>query len=250
MTWGNGDATMEDEERISRIQTRWTALLQAHQGGDGAHEAQAALLLRYHGAAYRYLLALLRDPAQAEELTQEFAVRFLRGDFRNASPEKGRFRDFLKAALRNLARKHWRDDPRQRERAPEGLPEPAVEEAEDAGFVRAWGEELFARAWQALRRQEEETGGAGYALLRLKTDQPELRSAELAALLSERLGRPFSEESARQAVKRARDRFQDLLLEEVARSLPGDDPEALEQELAELQLLAYCGPALKRRQGG
>src|SRR4051812_28898735 len=117
---------MDDEERISRIQTRWTVLLQAHQGGDAAQQAQAEMVLRYHGAAYRYLLAMLREPTQAEELAQEFAVRFLRGDFRNASPEKGRFRDFLKTALRNLARKHWRDDPRQRERPHEGLPELAA----------------------------------------------------------------------------------------------------------------------------
>ena len=45
-------------------------------------------------------------------------------------------------------------------------------------------------------------------------------------------------------------RTQDLLLDEVARSLQSADEGSLEQELAELGLLQLCGPALKRRRGG
>ena len=48
---------MDDfEQRISRIPTCWTVLLQAHGGGDGARAAQDELLRRYYGAACRYLL--------------------------------------------------------------------------------------------------------------------------------------------------------------------------------------------------
>ena len=38
------------------------------------------------GAAYRYLLGAVHDPDAADDLCQDFAVRFLRGDFRRADP--------------------------------------------------------------------------------------------------------------------------------------------------------------------
>src|SRR5947209_14466079 len=70
---------------LTQIKTHWTMLFQAHRGeGDAVTAAQHKLLLRYHGAVYRYLLGTLRDPDAAEELSREFAVRFLRGDFKRA----------------------------------------------------------------------------------------------------------------------------------------------------------------------
>ena len=86
------------KHHLSQIETHWTAVFQAHQGRSAeAAEAQAELVLRYGGAVHRYLLASLRDVDAADELSQEFALRFLRGDFKNADPGKGRFRDFLEA---------------------------------------------------------------------------------------------------------------------------------------------------------
>src|SRR5438128_326991 len=90
-------------QRLSQIQTQWTLMFHAHQGQGSAATAAGQLLLRYYRAVYRYLLGTVREPAVAEELAQEFAVRFLRGDFQRANPESGRFRDFLKTALRHLA---------------------------------------------------------------------------------------------------------------------------------------------------
>jgi DNA-directed RNA polymerase specialized sigma24 family protein len=57
--------------------------------------AQGQLLDRYGGAVRRYFLGALHDADAADELFQEFALRFVRGDFRRADPERGRFRDFL-----------------------------------------------------------------------------------------------------------------------------------------------------------
>src|SRR5688500_4971787 len=89
--------------RLSRLTTQWTAVFQAHDGsGAAASAAQQALLERYCGAVYRYLLGALRDPDAADELSQEFALRFCRGDFHRADPEKGRFRDFVKTAVYRL----------------------------------------------------------------------------------------------------------------------------------------------------
>src|SRR3954463_9751725 len=90
------------QQRLSRISTRWTLLVQAHGGTRAVPVAQAALLLRYRAAVVRYLLGAVRDGDAAEELAQEFSLRFLRGAFCRASPERGRFRDYLRTALIHL----------------------------------------------------------------------------------------------------------------------------------------------------
>ncbi len=236
------------DQRLSRIQTQWTMLLQ----GQVPTGATQQLLLRYYGAAYRYLLAMLRDPGVAEELTQEFAVRFLRGDFRQADPGRGRFRDFLKTVLRHLAIDHHRRQAKAHAAlSPEGCAaaDMAVEGLGDLDgpFLQKWREELLARAWDGLAKAQSETGQAYHAVLRCKTEQPEARSAQIAERLSAELGKPFSVGTVRQLLHRSRERFADLLLDEVAHSLQSVDTEMIAQELIELGLLDYCKLALGRR---
>ena len=89
----------ELDQRLSRITTHWTGIIRAHQGTTTtAEKARAELLQCYAGAVYRYLLGAVRDADAAQDLSQEFVVRFLRGGFRRADPERGRFRDYLKTA--------------------------------------------------------------------------------------------------------------------------------------------------------
>ena len=99
----------EFESHLSRIETQWTAVVHAHRAHAGeAGEARATLLERYGGALRRYLLASLRDIDAADDLAQEFALRFLLGDFKNADPGRGRFRDYLKRAVYHLMMDHHR----------------------------------------------------------------------------------------------------------------------------------------------
>jgi RNA polymerase sigma-70 factor (ECF subfamily) len=243
----------ELQQRLSSIKTSWSKLFQAHRGEkDAATAALQQLLLRYYGAVYRYLLGALCDPAAAEELTQEFAVRFLRGDFCRADPRRGRFRDFLKTSLRHLVITHWRD----REKAPPPLPPEGPEQPAagpppgddfDRAFLDKWREELLARTWEALARAQEETGQPYHTVLRCKTRGPELHSAQLAEQVGAQAGRAYTETGVRQLLHRARERFARLLVEEVAHSLETTDPDKLEQELIELNLLDYCRSALERR---
>ena len=245
------------DDRLSRMKTQWTALFDAHRpaGDTAAAGARGALLLRYHAAVYRYLLGTLRDAPAAEELTQDFAVRFLRGDFKHADPERGRFRDFLKTALRRLVFDHWKRKQRGGVRGAGPLPDdsllspaagPPAPEAEDA-FEAGWREELLARTWEALAELENSSGTPYHVVLRFKVGHPDLRSAQLAAQLGLLLKKPLTEAGVRQIVHRARDKFADLLIEEVARSLESPDSERVEQELVDLNLLDYCRAALKRR---
>lgn len=208
------------------------------------------LLLRYHGAAYRYLLGTVRDAAVAEELAQDFAVRFLRGDFQSADRTRGRFRDFLKTSLRNLVRDYWRKNERQKNTSP--LPDDLAGESDeqkesDALFMAGWREELLARTWEALAEYEQSTGKPYHAVMRLKTREPQLSSPELAARLGQECQKTYTPEAVRQVLHRAREQFADLLLDEALTSLPTPDLDRLEEELAEVQLLDYCRLALERR---
>jgi RNA polymerase sigma-70 factor (ECF subfamily) len=200
---------------------------------------------RYAGAAYRYLLGSLRDPDAADELTQEFALRFVRGDFRRADPGRGRFRRFVKTALFHMVvdyrkRRHRRSLPL----IGDGLG------AWDFGrkFDQGWRDELLSRARQAFAASPRRADRAYFVVLRLRADHPDLPSHELAARLQERLGRPLTAAGVRQVLHRARERLAELLLDEVARSLNGPTPEELEQELIDLELHRYCRPALRRRE--
>jgi RNA polymerase sigma-70 factor (ECF subfamily) len=202
------------------------------------------LMRRYCGAVYHYLLAAVRDPAAAEDLSQEFALRFCRGDFRRADPDKGRFRDFVKTALYHLVVDHHR----RLRSAPDTLPPdvegpPAPELPGEKDFEAHWRQELLDRAWEAL------AGAAPllHAALRARADDPGQTAAQLAQMLAAREGRPFNEVAVRQLLHRAREKFAGFLLEEVARSLGSDEPGRIEEELSELGLLAYCRPALDRR---
>jgi RNA polymerase sigma-70 factor (ECF subfamily) len=72
----------------------------------------------------------------------------------------------------------------------------------------------------------------------------------MAEQLGARLGRPVTSAGGRQTLHRARAKFADLLVAEVARSLETSAPDRIEQELLDLDLLRYCKPALSRRAQG
>jgi RNA polymerase sigma-70 factor (ECF subfamily) len=237
--------------RLSRISTRWSEFLQAHEGpAEAVAAAQRVLMQRYAGAVYRYLAAMVRDADIAHDLAQEFAVRFLRGDFRRVTPERGRFRDFVKMALRNLVIDYHRRRNVRPQQMPANSSEP-VDPAEpdhdfDRQFLESWRKELLERAWEALAQVQQATGKPFHAVLRFRADHPELRSAQMADQLGAQLGRPVTADWVRKTLERARSRFADLLVEDVSHSVENPTREKLEEELIEVGLQEYCRPALER----
>jgi RNA polymerase sigma-70 factor (ECF subfamily) len=240
--------------RLSQLATLWSVVCQAHQGPEDAMRvARQRLLERYGGAVRRYLLGALREPDAADELFQEFALRFLRGDFRRADPERGRFRNFLKTSLFRLVVYYRRRQHKQPLPLRSDFFEPAVTDPEpvdccDQEFLRSWRDELLARAWAALERVQEKTGQPYHVVLRFRAEHPNTTSPEMAERLTATLGRPLTSAGVRQLLHRARERFADTLLAEVAQSLTRPTAEYIEQELMELGLLDYCRPALHRHQ--
>jgi RNA polymerase sigma-70 factor (ECF subfamily) len=242
---------VEPEPRLSQMSTHWTAVMDAHSGTPGqVSPAVSELMGRYSGAVHRYFLKAVKNPAEAEELDQEFALRFLRGDFRRSDPKRGRFRDYVKRAVQNLITDHYRRKKSSRARnAP--MVEPAIEDprlaAFDQEFVASWRNDLLDRSWKALEELQETSGQPYHTVLRFRVDNPDVTSSNAAPRLSRLVGRPLSPGAVRQAVQRSREKFVDFLLAEVLRSMDRPSQEELEEELGELSLLEYCRPFMKRR---
>jgi RNA polymerase sigma-70 factor (ECF subfamily) len=232
----------EEPARLEAISTRWTLLDRAHHGDDeAAAAARARLLDSYGGAVRRYLLGALRDPDAADDLFQEFAYRFLHGDFRTAQPERGRFRDFLKGVISHLTADYYKRKQRKHPNLPQDFPEPAADSVGglDREFQESWRDELLARTWKSLAEAEKLTGQPFHTVLRFRADHPELRSAELARQLAETMQRPLTAAGVRQMLHRGRAKFADLLKQHVLASLSSDDPDELNDELRDLGLLVY-----------
>ncbi len=238
------------KERLNLISTQWSLVRRAQHGSaDATNSAQAQLLQRYSAAAHRYLCKVLNDPDAADEVFQEFALRLVRGDLGGANPTRGRFRNFVKGTLFHLIS----DYRKQRGKWPGPLPANSAglmdipeERESDRQFVESWCDELLARAWAALADSDAQNQQFFFAVLRFRADHPHLRSPQMAEQLAVQLGKPFTAAAVRQILHRARERFAEFLLHEVSHSLENPTTEQLHQELAELGLLDYCRPALKK----
>ncbi len=244
-------APSDSDLRLSRIDTLWTEVQHAHLNGTIATDAQRGLLERYGGAVSRYLLAATRNGEAADELFQEFAMLFLRGALRGADPGRGRFRDYVKGVLFHLvADYHKKVQKQPLPLSADGM-EPAVDPTaeQEREFLTSWRDELLARAWVGLQETENATGQLFFTVLRFRADNPEASSQEMAERLSQSLGKELKAPAVRQTLHRAREKFADLLLDEIAHAVANPTAETLEEELNELELIEHCRPALQRRTG-
>lgn len=242
---------MEELERLSQIETLWSVVRQAHETDpSGAREAQRKLLQQYGNAIRRYLNTRLRDPVAADDVYQDFAIKFVQGDFHNATPEKGRFRTFIKTVLFRQVADHYRARKRQPAlQLDVRLVEPVADsdaEQQDEKFAEVWREEMLQQAWSRLRELEDTSGKPWHSVLRLRVQNPEMRSARLALALGDALGKPVSSANVRVLLHRAREKFSVLLLETISGSLSSTSCEELEAELVDLKLLEYCQTALEQ----
>lgn len=225
--------------RLDAIATRWSLLRHAHRPTDSAIEARNALVARYLQAIRRYVGALVPRDQEADDLAQDVVVRLLSGDFAGADPERGRFRDLLKVAIRNMVRNRWSHEKRRHgvELPAEGVASPQDAEAERC-WVAEWRHRVLDLVWKALEQHERDRpGSVAYTVLRLRADYPEDTSEQLAARLSQKIGQPVTAETARQKLRRARLQLADLLISEVAAGLRDPTPEKTEDELIALGLM-------------
>ena len=218
---------------LEQISTCWPSL------GDPVR-----FVMRYAPAIRRYVSAIVPNPHDAEEVTQDFLVRVLEQGFRPENVSRGRFRDYLRGAVRHVAIDHLR---RRRPELPGAVvldqlaqPDPAREA--DRAFTAEWRQCLLNRAWQALESQQRQSpGSVDHSVLRIHVEHPELDSAAQAGLLSSELGRSVRPDAFRKQLSRARQRFAQHLITELRKTLESPTREALDDELADLELRDYVG---------
>lgn len=216
--------------------TRWSMVLAA--GDREAPERDAALnalCTAYWYPLYAYIRSRGMAPEDAKDLTQDFIASLLRrGSLSNLSPERGRFRSYLLAALKKfLADEHSRAAAAKRgggevpisldAMSPEAryALEPATTTGPDALFDRRWACALADQALERLRDEMRTEGNAG----QFDALKPFLASDAAAGdydALAGSLG--ISPNTLAQQVRRMRQRFRKLLLAEAAQTVatPGE----------------------------
>ncbi len=215
--------------------THWSLVLSAAGEGSDAREAMEQLCRIYWQPVLAFVRRRCPSAETAEELVQSFFVQVLeRQAWQHADPVRGRFRAFLLTSVRNyLASQYDRQQAERRgggrqhvslnaEGAEEAVADPMTP---DRWFDRQWALALLDRVLGRLA-DEHAAPDRQRQFARLKPfltgDQPR-PYAELAAELNS------TEQALRAAVYRLRQRYRQLLRQEVARTLaPG---ESVEDEL-------------------
>lgn len=230
---------------LGKIQTQWSLVRRAHENAfsmNTANVARNALVLRYAGSIHRFVQIVVRDPELAEELAQDAIVRLLKGDFAGADPHRGRFRDLLKTAIRNMAKTHWAESNRRSSvdfdlSLLESDAEDNVARLDDA-WTGEWRDQLLEIAWRKLQEQDLKSGAIAYTVLQLRAQYPEDKSEQLAERLSATTGREYKADNTRQLLRRSRVRFAEILVAEIAEGLEDASPQKLHDELLALGLYA------------
>lgn len=225
-------------EFLVQISTIWSNIQRIQAGPNQANgRALEQFFHRYHRAILNYLLRCVHHEETASDLFQEFALRFLRGDFAQARSQNGSFRKYLKSALINLVHDHFS----KKTRSMPPLPEQDWEQPADE-FDYVLRDDLLSQTWSQLQQAESEGGAPFFTALRARADHPEWTALELADYLARVQNLPStpSESATRKLVQRARDTFAERLLGVTHDLLDEASWDQVADELAELGLKQYC----------
>lgn len=205
--------------------------------------ALEALCRTYWFPLYAYVRRRGHAKADAEDLVQAFFARFLAKNYlAGLSEERGRFRAFLLAALKNFLINEWKHAQRLKrgggavslsldwETADTKFQVAATAEpSPDQAFDREWALALLAKVIERLEAECIAEGKAKlFAQLKvfLAAGKGETAQSEVAKTLG------MEEGAVRVAVHRLRKRYRQLLREEIANTL--SDPALVEEELRAL----------------
>jgi RNA polymerase sigma factor (sigma-70 family) len=223
--------------------TQWSVVLDAQSGSPAAQEALEKLCRVYWLPLYGFVRRQGHGPEEAEDLTQGFFVQLLeRRDLDVVRREKGRLRSYLLVSLKHfLVNERHRAVAIKRGGGRSLIPLEELKTAE-RGALEATdtltADLIYEQQWalrvlkQVLARLREERRAAGDTVLfeqleKLLADEPGRPSlAEIAARLA------MSENAVKQAIHRLRERYRQILREEIAQTVtaPGD----VEDELRHL----------------
>jgi RNA polymerase sigma-70 factor (ECF subfamily) len=204
----------------------------------------AQFIMRYAPAIRGYFSAMIPNRHDAEEGIQDFLLRVIKTGFTNADSDRGRFRDYLKTAVRHAALAQLRrESARVRKHEPISSDLASKDEAVtvEQGWEQEWRQCVLDRAWRAMERHESRSGAGAlsHVMLRVVVEHPDEDSKTLASRAAKLTKESISAESFRQRIRRARKVLARLLVQEVAETLQNPTPEAVEDELIALGLMHY-----------
>lgn len=224
--------------------THWTIVLGAGgPGGIEKREAFAQIYSDYWYPLYAYIRRRGHSPTDAEDITQDFFLHLISYDSLDGLVrEGGKFRTFLLRLLDNFLANEWHRNRAQKRGGGQALLSLNIAEGEsryaleppdcntpETLFEQQWVFTLLAKVLEYLNA-ECETAGKGklFADLRLhlQGERPGPPYAEVAAQHG------MTEGAVKVAVHRLRQRYGELLREEIARTVGG--PDEVDEELRHL----------------
>lgn len=228
-------------QRASFATTRWSMVVQAAGASSPeSREALAALCQVYWYPLYAYVRRRGHQPAESQDLVQAFFTELLaKNRLRLADQQRGRFRSFLLASLKNFLAHQWRAGrAAKRGGALQHLSidyrdaenryahEPSHEATPERIFERRWALTLLENAVCHLRDDYAKRGKLP-VFEQLKDYLGGSDDAAPYKEIGERLG--MSEGAVKVAVHRLRQRCRELLRQEIAATVV--NPEEVDDEL-------------------
>jgi RNA polymerase sigma factor (sigma-70 family) len=243
-----GSAASGEHAAAAFTTTHWSVVLTAQERSPAADAALEKLCRTYWWPLYGFVRRNGFGPEEAQDLTQGFFALLLeRRDLDVVRREKGRLRSYLLVSLKNfLAKARRRELTVKRGEGQALVPldelvarehadlEPADNLTADKIYERRWALTLLE---QVLTRLESEYRSAGNeklfdCLKEFLSDEPGRRSqAEVAAELG------ITENAVKQALHRLRQRYRQLLRDEIAQTVAvlGDVEDELRHFISVLQ---------------
>lgn len=233
--------------------TSWTQVLAARGAGSSdSRQALAALCEAYWYPLYAFVRRQGIGADEARDLTQAYFAELVeKGYLEDVDPERGRFRVFLKASVRNFLSKQrdkahaWKRGGRATIESLETQDaegryqhEPADRLTPEDLYERRWALTLLSRALDGLRAEYRGEGREReFERLQglLTGEQPQAPYRELAAELGS------TEAAVKTAVHRLRRRFGARLRDEIAATVAG--PDAVDDEVRYLLKVIASGRA-------
>ena len=224
--------------------THWTVVLAAGQRHTKhSDHALEELCRTYWFPLYAYVRRRGQSKADAEDLVQAFFARFLAKNYlAGLSAERGRFRAFLLASLKNFVANEWKKSQRLKrgggdtvlsldwETADTKFQIAATHEpSPDKAFDREWAVALLAHVIERLQAECADDGKAKQ-FERLKVFLTAAKGTVSHADVAKSLD--MDEGAVRVAAHRLRKRYRELLRDEIAQTL--DNPAMVDEEMRAL----------------
>jgi len=215
----------------------------------------------------KFFMCLCGNANEADEQFQEFAVKFLSGAFDSFKPEKGRFRDYLKMALRNQVKRSFKKGANFTVPIPEDMDaaDPnALQPIENAmrEFDTIEGEQIKQLVEDDMRADEQEGKNQFHSLLQFAIGYQKERLHEytvsggrskipvsaIVDFIQERFGETVSTDTAKQRMFRAKVMYASKMISEVSVRVTDPSHSAIHEAAQELGLAVYVESELARRE--